>query len=151
MRFTTGMRHRSGVRSLTALLLAVAFVAGCSAAAAPRPDPHDVGVKNNTTMTVSLAVNGAGLGVFAPHSTSTVQVRTAFPWNVVAKTAGGRTLVRMTVNQGDIQPPPNPGGDEQSTVAGRVNLSCGELSIFAGDVPPAGAAPGNGSPGDCAD
>jgi hypothetical protein len=145
------MRHRSGVRSPTALLLAVALVAACSAAPAPRIDPHDVGVKNETTMTVSLVVNGTGFGVFAPHSTSTVLVRSAFPWNVVAKTAGGRTLVRMTVQQGDIQPPPNPGGDEQSSIAGRVNLSCGELSIFAGDVPPAGAAPGTGSPGDCRD
>ena len=58
----------------------------------------------------------------------------------------------MTVAPGDVRTTTGPGGVvEDSGTMGRVDLSCGRLTIWAGSIVPSGPAPAAspGTPGDC--
>lgn len=75
------------------------------------------------------------------------------PWDVEARSPSGRVLTTMQVELGDIRTEIDADGVVSHTSAfGRVDLSCGRLTIWAGDVSPSGGPPGPnpGVPGDCA-
>lgn len=115
-----------------------------------------LGVSNGTTLAVSLFVNRQHIADFRPGSPApTIDPASLppLPWSVEARSSSGRVLTSMTVKPDQITSITGPGGNiEQSTgVLGRVDLSCGRLTIWAGDVQPSGPAPppSPGTPGDC--
>lgn len=139
---------------LAVALLAISLVA-CNAAASPSPRTN-LGISNGTTLTVTLEVNGQHVADFPPDGpapTIDLAALPALPWNVEARSPSGRVLTSMQVKPGDIYSVTAAGGVvEHSGTIGRVDLSCGRLTIWAGDVQPSGPAPppSPGTPGDCA-
>ena len=140
------------------ILLAV-LLAGCDRVGTSTADPSarpELGVSNGTTLTVTLVVNGQPLGAFGPsvpQPTIDPAVLPPLPWIVGARSPSGRVLTSMTVAPGDVRTTTGPGGVvEDSGTMGRVDLSCGRLTIWAGTVVPSGPAPraSPGTPGDCA-
>jgi hypothetical protein len=140
-----------------AVALSVVLLAGC-AAGASGPDPSarpKLGVSNGTTLTVTLVVNGQPIEEYAPgggQPGTDMAALPALPWTVEARSPSGRVLTSMTVKPGDIRTTNGAGGAvEESGTFGRVDLSCGRLTIWAGNVIPLGPAPASppGHPGDC--
>ena len=140
------------------IVLLTVLVAGCNGLGTSSTDPTTLpalGISNGTTLTVTLVVNGQRLGAFAPSApqpTIDPAALPPLPWNVEARSASGRVLTSMTVAPGDVHTTTGPGGVvEESGTMGRVDLSCGRLTIWAGSVVPSGPAPpaSPGKPGDC--
>ena len=137
-----------------AALITALIAGGCSAAPAPSPAAVPrIGlfVSNGTPLTVTIVVNGTPVATSSPGSPPEVP-RSALPplpWSVAATTASGRVLTTMSVSVADATP-----SDPNMHVIpmGRVDLSCGRLTLWAGDDPPSGPVPPSlaGSPGDCA-
>jgi hypothetical protein len=105
-------------------------------------------------LTVTVFVNGARLADFPPSGPDPsfdVAALPPLPWTVEARTSTGRILTSMEVKPGDVRTTTVAGGRETTGTMGRVDLSCGRLTIWAGDVMPSGPAPASppGSPGDC--
>ena len=99
-----------------------------------------LGISNGTALTVTLFVS------IDPSRLP------ALPWKVEARSASGRILTTMHVEVGEIQATIQPDGAIERTGAmGRVDLSCGRLTIWAGDFYPSGPPPtaSAGIPGDC--
>jgi hypothetical protein len=74
------------------------------------------------------------------------------PWKVEARSPSGRVLTTMDVAIGSVTSTMYPDGHgESSGTMGRVDLSCGRLTIWAGDQAPSGPAPppSPGMAGDC--
>ena len=142
-------------RSVVLLVLGL-MVGGCGAtpgsAAAVRPK---LGISNGTTLTVTIVINGRTVATAEPEGDGReVDPLTLpnLPWSVEARTPSGRLLTSMTVKAGDIWTTARPGGAVESTGAfARVDLTCGSLRIWAGDVMPSGPIPASpaGVPGDC--
>lgn len=139
------------------VLLAVVLLMGCaSISPAPSTGPVTLGVSNGTTLAVSLFVNGRHVGDFVPGRPEPAIDPASLPplpWSVEARSPSGRVLTTMAVRQGEVSSTIGPDGAITYTGAvGRVDLSCGRLTIWAGDVPPSGPAPppSPGTPGDCA-
>ncbi len=140
------------------VVLVAALLAGCTAGGASSADPSarpNLSVGNGTTLTVTLVVNGQPVGDFpggGPQPTIDIAALPPLPWTVEARAPSGRVLTSMMVKPGDIRTTTVAGGVETSGTMGRVDLSCGRLTIWAGDVIPSGPAPASppGSPGDCA-
>src|SRR2546430_4652249 len=126
------------------LILVVAVVAAC--APAPTGIPHDLVVSNQTSISVTLVVNGASVRTVQPRSDERILVRDlpAQPWFVEARTSAGRVLSAMTVRPGDVWER----GNEMNGDSVRMDLSCGRLDMWSGP-PMLGPVPGPGSPGDC--
>jgi hypothetical protein len=137
---------------LLSITAAVALFACHAASPATRVD---LGIANGTTLTVSLFVNGQLVGDSPPNAASPTfdpNSLPPLPWTVEARSATGRVLASMIVEPGEVRTATGP--DDQishSGTFGRVDLSCGRLTIWAGDVAPSGPAPppSPGSPGDC--
>ena len=133
------------------LLLLVLTMMGCSDA-----NRASLGVSNGTALVVTLTVNGQTVGTVAPGDPShSVDLRTlpALPWTVEARSPSGRLLTSMTVEPGDVRTASGPDRSGSSQGAfGRVDLSCGRLTIWAGATEPSGPAPvgAPGIAGDCA-
>ena len=139
------------------LLLSIAAAIALFACTAAPPAPRvDLGIANGTTLTVSLFVNGRLVAESSPGARGpTIDPNSLppLPWAVEARSATGRVLTSMMVEPGEVWTATGP--DDQishSGTFGRVDLSCGRLTIWAGDVVPSGPAPppSPGSPGDCA-
>jgi hypothetical protein len=143
------------------IVAVMAFVAlGCTACAAPSggtasPSPVNLGIANGTTLTVTLFVNDLRVGDYAPQG-GTPRIGSAsltpLPWAVEARSRSGRVLTSMHVVAGAVQTTVYASDHtESSGVMGRVDLSCGRLTIWAGDVIPSGPIPSSpsGTPGDC--
>ncbi len=152
-----------GMRRLVSAVIATVMVAaGCAAVTAPTPTPSptspprpSLNVGNGTTLDVTLTVNGTAVGVFPPGvagPTIDVSELPPLPWQVGAQTSSGRLLTFMTVREGDAVVTTQNGVSSSTIPMGRVDLSCGRLTIWAGDHPPSGPVPPSpaGSPGDCA-
>ncbi len=151
------------VRRLASAVVTVGLlVAGCATIVVPAPTPSptppprpSLNVGNGTSLEVTLTVNGSPVGVFPAGGvgpTIDVSKLPPLPWQVGAQTSSGRLLTFMTVKEGDgIMTVQNGVGTGNSPM-GRVDLSCGRLTIWAGDHPPSGPVPPSpaGSPGDCA-
>lgn len=156
---------------LAAVLLAFAL-SGCSNSAvgsptaeptsppslslSPTATPVNLGISNGTTLAVTLFVNGERVAYYPPGGpppTIDPASLPALPWIVEARSPSGRVLTSMQVKPGDVQTTALPGGAvENSAPFARVDLSCGRLTIWAGDIEPSGPPPGPspGTPGDCA-
>ena len=137
------MKDRGLVRA-NVLVLIIAAAVAC--APSPSGIAHDLVVSNQTTLTVTVAVNGGALRTVQPHTQETLLVKDlpAQPWVVEARTPSGRVLSSMTVRPGDVWE----SGNEMKGDAIRVDLSCGRLDMWSGP-PLLGPAPGPGAPGDC--
>ncbi|HJP87415.1 MAG TPA: hypothetical protein VJ850_00045 [Candidatus Limnocylindrales bacterium] len=135
------------------LLLAFA-IAGCGWVQGGQR-PH-LGISNGTTLVVVLFVNGVEVGETRPEGPTPVIDATGLPplpWVVEARTVSGRVLTSMKVVEGQVWTTTRPdGGISSSGAIGRVDLTCGRLTIWAGDAQPLGPppAPNAGQPGDCA-
>jgi hypothetical protein len=149
-------------RLILAVIAAFLLVAGCAAVTGPTPTPSptapprpSLNVSNGTTLDVTLTVNGTPVGVFPPGvagPTIDVSKLPPLPWNVGAQTSSGRLLTFMTVREGDGGVTTQNGVGSVSIPMGRVDLSCGRLTVWGGDHAPSGPVPPSpaGSPGDCA-
>jgi hypothetical protein len=142
---------------LVIALVAVLF-AGCNALGGPSDDPSarpNLGVGNGTTLTVTLVVNGKPIGDFpggaGPEPSIDMAALPPLPWTVEARSPSGRVLTTMIVKPGDVRTTTVAGVTSSNGTMGRVDLSCGRLTIWAGDIMPSGPAPASpaGSPGDC--
>ena len=103
-------------------------------------------------MTVTLVVNGQSVGAFLPGCpcpTIDLAALPPLPWTVEARAPSGRVLTSMNVAPGEIQ---SADSSVHTIPMGRVDLTCGQLTIWAGDFAPSGPVPDPslGSPGDCA-
>jgi hypothetical protein len=152
----TSTGRPAGVAMRTVALAAVisgVLVGACARAPSPPPSAAPrlgLYVGNGTALTVTLLVNGKPVGTSAPGSPPEVpsSALPPLPWSVAATTASGRVLATMEVSVSDAtQSDPN----MHVIPMGRVDLSCGRLTIWAGDHPPSGPVPASpaGSPGDC--
>jgi hypothetical protein len=133
---------------LRLLLLAIA-VAAC---AVPTDERPTLGISNGTNLVVTVIVNGRVVGQSGPIGPLDIDESALppLPWVVEARTASGRLLTSMTVAPGQVFTTTRPDGSiHRSGAMGRVDLSCGRLTIWAGDFMPGGPAPGPGVPGDC--
>jgi hypothetical protein len=143
-------------RAVVVLALALAACDG-SASQPPASDPSNptLGVSNGTTLVVTLVVNGKPVGMFPPGGpgpTIDVAALPPLPWTVDARSPSGRVLTSMRVEPGQVTTTTVPGvAIQHSGTMGRVDLSCGRLTIWAGDVQPSGPVPtaSPGTPGDC--
>jgi hypothetical protein len=132
------------------------LLAGCGTSQPPAPNPK-LGISNGTTLTVTLVVNGQSIADFppgGPDPTVDVAALPPLPWTVDARSPSGRLLTSMEVRPGDVRSSSiGPSGEASySGTFGRIDLSCGRITIWAGDVTPSGPAPvpSPGKPGDCA-
>ena len=137
------------IRRTLSLPLLIASVA-CTTMSSPR-----LVIENGTDLDVTLVVNGEELGVY-PAGGGGEDLEFGelppLPWRVEARSSSGRVLTSMEVHPGDIRHSTEAGGVESFTsTIGRVDLSCGRLTIWAGYFPPSGPAPGrdSGVAGDC--
>lgn len=145
------------MRFAVVLLLLGLMLAGCAAAPGSSAAVHPkLGISNGTTLTVTIVINGRTVATADPARVSPEIDPATLPdlrWSVEARSPSGRVLTSMNVKAGDIWTTARPGGAvESSGTFARVDLSCGSLRIWAGDVMPSGPAPASppGSPGDCA-
>lgn len=111
-------------------------------------------VENGTELAVSVLVNGQLVAEFPAMASGEVDADLPpLAWRVEARSASGRILTSFDVAVGIVRTDRGPQGDitHGSAVLGRVDLSCGRLSVWAGDIAPSGPAPGPdpGRPGDC--
>ena len=139
----------SRVHARAWMMLALVLVATCSPA--PTGEAHDLVVSNETTLAVTIAVNGTALRTIQPQTDETILVKDLppLPWAVEARTSTGRALLSMSVRAGDVWETTRPDGShERNGDANRVDLSCGRLDIWSGP-PLLGPAPGPGKPADC--
>jgi hypothetical protein len=149
-----------------AAALLCALLAGCAtplpstppATSVVSPSPGSsllnpsLSVSNGTTLTVTLVVNGQRVGDFPPRGpgpTVDVAALPPLPWNVEARSPSGRVLTSMQVAPGEVQ---SADSAVHTIPMRRVDLSCGRLTIWAGDFPPSGPPPlpSPGASGDCA-
>jgi hypothetical protein len=114
-----------------------------------------LGIESETPLTLTLVVNGQSVGTAIPGvglPPIDFGKLPPFPWTVEARSPSGRVLTSMTVRAGDVSATTDPNGNWGSTgTIGRVDLSCGRITIFAGYESPSGPAPppSPGHPGDC--
>ncbi len=148
------MKH---ARRLAASLTVAVAIAACGMWASPAPTAERplLGISNGTTLDVSLFVNDVRVGEYragGPVPTIRTADLPALPWTVEARSASGRLLTSMLVEPGQVWSTTRPDGARSVGWAfGRADLSCGRLTIWAGDIQPSGPAPNPspGAPGDC--
>ena len=135
---------------MLSLVLAGFLLAACGPAvvAVAKPGLH---VANGTLLTVTLFVNGQPVADYlrgAPEPSIDPAALPPLPWTVEARSPSGRLLTSMLVAPGEV----TSGGDIHQIPAGRIDLSCGRLTIYAGDYAPSGPPPppSPGMAGDCA-
>lgn len=148
-----------GGRGAALCLVAVAALAGCNALrinppapTVPPPKPAQIVVANQTTMAITVFVNGVRIADFPAASGDTLGAARLppLPWSVAARTSTRRVLAAFDVQAVDLQFTLATNGGIEGTIPGaRVDLSCGTLRMWAGDQPMSGPIPGPGTPGDC--
>ena len=152
------MMRRGGRQAIFA---AFAFVAIACGNASPTPAavtpssaaPPSLNIANGTSLDISLLVNGGKIGDYPPGS-GAKQISPAslppLPWEVQGTTSTHRVLISMHVVIGDVQSQSSGGATLHTGDVARVDLSCGRLTIWAGDSQPSGPMVSPvGSPGDC--
>jgi hypothetical protein len=141
---------------LSVAIVMALVVAGCGLipSSPPPVDPGmlDLHASNQTTLPVTISVNGQVVGVAEAgrELTSPSATLPSMPWSVEARSPTGRLLTSMAVRRENISSERQADGSTWMSGAGaRIDLSCGRLDLWVG-VPMLGPAPGPGSPGDCA-
>jgi hypothetical protein len=110
------------------LLVIVLVLAGCAVAQTPQP-PTNLGVKNDTTVSVTVVVNGTSVGDVPPASAQ-ASFDTAnlppLPWTVVLRGPTGLELATMHT------------GPYQAATTGYASfdVSCGTLLVWTGATEP---------------
>jgi len=151
-----------GAESLGLVVTALLAMA-CQPTGGPSPsavgealDQRLLGIENGTPLEVSVFVNGKQVGT-AGAAGGMPPILFAylppFPWTVEARSPSGRVLTSMEVEEGSVTATAYPDGHVGTTgTFGRVDLSCGRITVWAGYSPPSGPPPPSpaGSPGDCA-
>jgi len=98
-------------------------------------------VSNDTSIAVVLVVNGVPVKTFEANGVGVLAVPAArlppLPWSVGARTSSGRVLTTLTVAAQDAVQ----SGAVTSIPSTQIDLSCGRLTIWAGDSPPSGPMP----------
>jgi hypothetical protein len=115
------------------------------------PD-YTLHVVNNTTLGLTIEVNGQNVGVVAARSGGafTPTRLPGLPWTVNARPASGRVVLSLDVAAGSVIETVGPDGATTHRAPGaRADLSCGRLDVYVGSIPMLGPAPGPGIPGDC--
>jgi hypothetical protein len=143
---------RATRRGLLSVLMLIALLSGCSSAV-----PGNLlllSISNQTTLTVTLVVNGQRVGDFPPasHEDPIDPSRLpAPPWQVTALTRSGRVLLTLEVRPGDVtHSTPDASGHSSARGAGaRADLSCGRLDVWSGPPMLGPMPPDNFPPGDC--
>jgi hypothetical protein len=113
-------------------------------------------IANGTELTVALSVNGIPVGKFPPDGEGPdvdEQQLPPLPWNMEARTVSGRLLLTLHVEPGQLHVDRQPDGAIHASIAmARIDLTCGTLWLWAGEITPSGPAPNPnaGQPGDCA-
>lgn len=136
---------------IAGFLLLLAACQGTIDGAETRPPLH---VDNGTELAVRVFVNGQLVAEYKAMTVGEVDADLPMlPWHVEARSPTGRLLTSFDVAFGDVRTDRGPRGEvtRQSGALSRVDLSCGRLSVWAGDFAPSGPAPGPnpGTPGDC--
>ncbi len=137
---------------LTATLLAL-VIGGC-ATVLPGERPK-ITVGNQTELVIRLSVNGIAVGDFPPEGPAPDVDETALPplpWDIEARTVSGRLVLSLHVDPGQLHVDRQADGSINAAIAmARVDLSCGTLRLWAGEITPGGPAPmpDAGMPGDC--
>jgi hypothetical protein len=116
--------------------------------------PIDLGIANNTALTLTLVVNGQTIGSYQPGESETHLVPPALPdppWHAEARTSTGRVLLSLDVKPGDVwrSTPDVNGRSAGQSRATFLNLSCGRLDLFAVTAVGGPAPPPSFPPGDC--
>lgn len=137
---------------IRALVLAVvaALSAGCNHAIFG-PD-YALNVSNDTSIALKVVVNDRALTNVEPGDGMIVHAgeMPALPWTIVVTTTSGRALLTLPVADGSVvDERAMDGTGSYSAPAARVDLSCGTIRVYVGDVMPGGPAPGPGTAGDC--
>ena len=137
-------------RTALVLGLVAAWAAGCSHLIWG-PD-YSLSVSNDTTIPVTLHVNGEQISVIEPGNGLVIDdsEMPARPWNVELTTAGGRILATLQVAEGSVvDERALDGTGSYSAPMSRTVLSCGTLLIQVGDTQFSGGGPVEGVDGDC--
>ena len=150
--------------SVVASLFALIFLAACAGSQPSFPTVEGgqfggrpvVGIANGSTLVVTLVLNGEAIGSASPEAGMDpidFARLPPLPWTIEAQSASGRLLTSMTVNAGDVTADSGSTGGLSSATGtmGRVDLSCGRITIWAGYSQPSGPVPPSpaGAPGDC--
>lgn len=147
---TGGSKRRGLRRRIWLVATSLLLVAACQGTIDLEPPLH---VENGTELAVSIFVNDRQVAEYESMAGGEVDADLpALPWRVEARTAAGRVLTSLDVEPGDVITERGPNGvTHLSGPLGRVDLSCGRLSVWAGDLVPSGPAfvPNPGRPGDC--
>ena len=130
------------------------LIAACQVTIDGAHDNPPLHVENGTELAVSVLVNGQLVDEYPAMASGEVDADLPpLPWRVEARSASGRILTSFDVALGDVRTDRGPQNEitHGSAMLGRVDLSCGRLSVWAGDITPMGPAPGPnpGRPGDC--
>jgi hypothetical protein len=144
------MANTSGsVRRTIAMAGLCAVIAvGCADRGVVPPGAMKLSISNQSTLAVTLVVNGTVIETIAPGQVDDVPAQRlpSLPWNAQVLSPSGRDLLQLTVHAGDVREVP------ESFSAGdgaRIDLSCGRIDLWSGP-PLLGPGPGPGTPGDCA-
>lgn len=124
-----------------ALLVPVFLLVACQAV--PSMAPPNLGIANDTTVTVTLLVNGVSVGDVAPGGAEPTVDGSAvppLPWTVTVRSASGRILGTMFAGT-------TTGNGTFSAEFG--DLACGRVTVWVGATEPSKPAspPGGESSG----
>jgi hypothetical protein len=121
-----------------ALAALVALVTTSCSVLAPTPVGLQpvLGLSNGTPLAITLFVNGQLVGTAKPGvglSPIAFANLPGLPWSVEARSPSGRVLTSMQVASDSVTTTSLPnGGAATSGTIGRVDLSCGRITIWAG-------------------
>jgi hypothetical protein len=134
-------------RHLVLAGLCLVVAAGCSNRGVIAPSAMKLSVSNQSTLAVTLVVNGTVIETIDPGRVDDVPAQRLprLPWDAHVLSPSGRDLLQLTVHAGDVRQGPSfEAGD-----GARIDLSCGRIDLWSGP-PLLGPMPGPGTPGDCA-
>jgi hypothetical protein len=125
-----------------------AWLLGC---ASPAPSPYGLSVSNETTIAVTVVVNGEVVATI-PAGVGEDPIAAwlpPLPWSVETRSPSGRVLSTMTVNAGDVVYTSSDANGRSSAKgdAVRVDLACGRLDVWSG--PPLAGPMFSAGPGSC--